>query len=153
MFHKSVYGNALSFWMVAGALIPRISSAQSPQIIYFPETVVIQEEGRDLITIEEQTKAVLDQLGRDLSVQGLEYKDVVVSNVFLKDTRDFQAMNAIYRTYFDVDAPTRATVQVDLLDPEALIQISAVAAKGPKTIIIPTNLKSPELPYSWGIKV
>ncbi|MBH15740.1 MAG: hypothetical protein CME30_00460 [Gemmatimonadetes bacterium] len=153
MFHKSVYGNALSFWMIAGALIPRISSAQSPQIIYFPETVVIQEEGRDLITIEEQTKAVLDQLGRDLSVQGLEYKDVVVSNVFLKDTRDFQAMNAIYRTYFDVDAPTRATVQVDLLDPEALIQISAVAAKGPKTIIIPTNLKSPELPYSWGIKV
>ncbi|MEO2158456.1 MAG: Rid family hydrolase [bacterium] len=153
MFHKSVYGNVLSFWMIVGCVVPRISMAQSPQITYFPETVVTQEEGRDLITIEEQTKAVLDRLGHDLSVKGLGYRDVVVSNVFLKDTRDFQAMNAICCAYFDIDAPTRATVQVDLLDPKALIQISAVAAAGPKKIIIPANLKSPELPYSWGISV
>jgi|GEM_PF-73463 len=153
MLHKSIYKFILGHCIIATFIVPKILLAQDSQIFYFPEIVVIQEEGRALATIEEQTEAVLDQLGRELSDQGLEYSDVVVSNVFLKDTRDFQAMNAIYRTYFNVDAPTRATVQVDLFDPDALIQVSAVASKGPKTIIVPKGLKSPELPYSWGISV
>ena len=78
---------------------------------------------------------------------------MVVSNVFLRDTRHFQGMNGVYRTYFQTDPPTRATVQADLMDPDALIQISVVAARGPKEIITPAGLKSPELPYSWGVRV
>jgi 2-iminobutanoate/2-iminopropanoate deaminase len=52
-----------------------------------------------------------------------------------------------------MDPPTRATVQADLMDPDALIQISVVAARGPKEVITPADLRSPELPYSWGFKV
>ncbi len=76
----------------------------------------------------------------------------MVSNVFLKDTRHFQAMNAIYRTYLETDPPTRATVQADLPDPEALIQISVTATRGEKEVISPSGLRTPALPYSWGIK-
>jgi 2-iminobutanoate/2-iminopropanoate deaminase len=62
-------------------------------------------------------------------------------------------MNGVYRTYFEISPPTRATVQADLLEPDALIQISVVATGESKEVITPDGLKSPELPYSWGIKV
>ena len=153
MFHRATKVIILSQLVVLIAGTPQLVIAQDTHISYFPEVVVTEEQGKKLLTIEEQATAVLEKLGVDLRSKGLDYSDVVVSNVFLKDARDFQAMNMIYRTYFEEKAPTRATVEVDLLDPDALVQISAVAAQGSKKIIVPTDLKSPELPYSWGISV
>ena len=112
-----------------------------------------QSAGRTLTNVEDQTRATLDRLGEALREQGLSYSDVVASNVFLKDTRHFQGMNGVYRTYFEISPPTRATVQADLLEPDALIQISVVATGESKEVITPEDLRSPELPYSWGIKV
>ena len=153
MFHRATKVIILSQLVALIAGTPQLVIAQDTHISYFPEVVVTEEQGKKLLTIEEQATAVLEKLGVDLRSKGLDYSDVVVSNVFLKDARDFQAMNMIYRTYFEEKAPTRATVEVDLLDPDALVQISAVAAQGSKKIIVPTDLKSPELPYSWGISV
>jgi 2-iminobutanoate/2-iminopropanoate deaminase len=127
--------------------------AQETELVYISNVTGTQVDGVALTTVEEQTAATLDHLGEALREQGLDHSDVVVSNVFLRDTRHFQSMNAVYRTYFQDGPPTRATVQADLLDPEALIQVSVVAARGPKEIITPSGLKSPALPYSWGIKV
>ena len=128
-------------------------SAQSPELVYISNVSATQASGRAVTSVEDQTRATLDRLGEALREQGLSYSDVVASNVFLKDTRHFQAMNGVYRTYFQVAPPTRATVQADLLEPDALIQISVVATEQPKEVITPEGLKSPELPYSWGIKV
>ncbi len=127
--------------------------AQEGELVYISNVTGTQAGGAALTSVAEQTAAALDNLGEALREHGLSYSDVVVSNVFLRDTRHFQAMNAVYRTYFQNGPPTRATVQADLLDPEALIQISVVAAAGPKGIVTPGGLRSPELPYSWGIKV
>ena len=128
-------------------------SAQGPELVYISNVTGTQAGGTDLTSVEEQTATALDHLGEALREHDLDYSDVVVSNVFLRDTRHFQGMNGVYRTYFQNGPPTRATVQADLLDPDALIQISVVAARGPKTIVTPRDLRSPELPYSWGIKV
>ncbi len=128
-------------------------SAQSPELVYISNVTATQSAGRTLTNVEDQTRATLDRLGEVLQEQGLSYSDVVASNVFLKDTRHFQGMNGVYRTYFEISPPTRATVQADLLEPDALIQISVVATGESKEVITPDGLKSPELPYSWGIKV
>ena len=128
-------------------------SAQSAELAHISNVTGTEAGGMALTTVEEQTAAALDNLGEALREQGLDYSDVVVSNVFLRDTRHFQAMNGVYRTYFQTNPPTRATVQADLLDPDALIQISVVAAGGPKQVVSPAGLRSPALPYSWGIKV
>ena len=128
-------------------------SAQSPELVYISNVTATQSAGRTLTNVEDQTRATLDRLGEVLQEHGLSYSDVVASNVFLKDTRHFQGMNGVYRTYFEISPPTRATVQADLLEPDALIQISVVATGESKEIITPGGLKSPELPYSWGIKV
>ncbi len=128
-------------------------SAQSPEFVYISNITGIEAGGAELTTVEEQTAAALDHLGEALRRHGLDYADVVVSNVFLRDTRHFQGMNRVYRTYFETSPPTRATVQADLLDPRALIQISVVATGAPKEIVTPAGLRSPALPYSWGIRV
>lgn len=134
-------------------LSPTGVSGQEAERVYISNVTGTQAGGRTLTSIEDQTAAALDQLGAALRARGLDYSDVVVSNVFLRDTRSFQGMNGVYRTYFQTDPPTRATVQADLMDPDALIQISVVAAPGPKEVITPSGLKSPELPYSWGFRV
>ncbi len=142
--------------LLALAFVPPLQSSaqeQEAEFVYISNVTGTQAGGAALTTVAEQTAAALDHLGEALRAHGLGYSDVVVSNVFLRDTRHFQAMNAVYRTYFQNDPPTRATVQADLMDPEALIQISVVAAGGPKEIITPEGLRSPALPYSWGIKV
>lgn len=128
-------------------------SAQAADLIYISNVSATHVDGRALTTIEDQTAATMDKLGEELRSRGLDYSDVVVSNLFLSDTRSFQGMNGVYRTYFKKNPPTRATVQADLLDPDAKIQISVVATRGPKDVITPAGLKSPELPYSWGFKV
>jgi 2-iminobutanoate/2-iminopropanoate deaminase len=134
-------------------LSPLGLTAQRAELVYISNVSTTHAGGHLLTTVEAQTAATMDRLGEELRRQGLDYSHVVVSNVFLRDTRHFQGMNGIYRTYFQTDPPTRATVQADLLDPDALIQISVVAARGPKEVITPAGLKSPELPYSWGFKV
>ena len=148
-FRRTVLGCLFALAFVP----PPQISAQSAELVYVSNVTGSESGGRALVTVEEQTAVMLDNLGEALRERGLGYSDVVVANVFLRDTRHFPAMNGVYRTYFQTNPPTRATVQADLLDPDALIQISVVAAGGPKEIVTPGGLRSPQLPYSWGIKV
>ena len=61
-------------------------------------------------------------------------------------------MNSVYRQYFADNPPTRATVEADLPDPAALVQISVVATPDETEVVAPPGLRSPALPYSWGIR-
>ena len=79
-------------------------------------------------TIEDQTKQVLKNLEAILAAQGLTLENVVKTDVYLKDLKDFQAMNAIYGEKFSFSIkPARATVQVSKLPMDALVEISCVA--------------------------
>jgi 2-iminobutanoate/2-iminopropanoate deaminase len=79
--------------------------------------------------IEAETKAMLDNVGRLLRAAGLDYKDVVKATVYLVDMDEFAAMNAIYRTYFPTDPPTRATVGVTRLARDYRVEIEVIAAR------------------------
>ena len=128
------------------------ASAQGPELVFLSNITGMSDGDRALTTIEEQTTATLDALGAELAGRGLGYEDVVAVNVFLRDPRHFQAMNGIYRTYFAENPPTRATVEADLPDVGALIQVSAVATPDDTEVISPSGLQSPALPYSWGMR-
>lgn len=79
--------------------------------------------------IEAETRAALDNVGRLLRAVGLDYADVVKVTVYLTDFEAFGAMNAVYRTYFQDDPPTRATVGVTRLAGTYQVEIDAVAAR------------------------
>jgi 2-iminobutanoate/2-iminopropanoate deaminase len=79
-------------------------------------------------TIEGQTKQVLDNLEAILATEGLSVKDVVKTDVFLKDMQDFPEMNAIYAERFShAVKPARVAVQVAKLPMDARIEISCIA--------------------------
>ena len=138
--------------LVAPLLLPAPIAAQTPELVFLSNITGTSRDGAPLSTVEEQTAATLDALGEQLRARGLGYEDVVAMNVFLRDTRHFQAMNGVYRGYFANDPPTRATVEADLPDRDALVQMSAVATPDETEVIVPSGLQSPALPYSWGIR-
>jgi 2-iminobutanoate/2-iminopropanoate deaminase len=72
---------------------------------------------------------MLDNVGRLLRAVGLDYGDVVKATIYLRDFADFAAMNAVYRTYFPTDPPTRATVGVAGLAADYRVEIEVIAAR------------------------
>ena len=136
----------------AAVSLPATALAQTPELVFLSNITAISRGDAPLTTIEGQTTAALDALGEQLQERGLGYEDIVAMNVFLKDTGHFAAMNAVYRGYFPDNPPTRATVEAGLPDQEALVQISAVATPDETEVIAPPGLRSPALPYSWGIR-
>jgi 2-iminobutanoate/2-iminopropanoate deaminase len=80
-------------------------------------------------TIEDQTKRALDNLKAVLEVAGCSFLDVLKVNIYLKRTSDFAGMNSVYVKYFKEPLPARTTVQAELMDPNLLIELDAVACK------------------------
>ncbi len=66
-------------------------------------------------TIEEQTRAVLDDITATLAEAGCERSDVVKAMVWVRDRADFPGFNEVYGEYFPVDPPTRSVVVSELL--------------------------------------
>ncbi len=79
--------------------------------------------------IEAETRAMLDNVGRLLRAAGLGYGDVVKATVYLADFGDFAAMNAVYREFFPIEPPTRATVGVTTLAVGARVEIEVIATR------------------------
>jgi len=97
----------------------------SGQIPLDPATGNIVEGG-----IEAQTTQVLENLKHVLRAAGLGMEHAVKTTVFLKDLKDFAAMNAIYAQYMapvGVIAPARSTVQVAALPRDVLVEIEVIA--------------------------
>jgi 2-iminobutanoate/2-iminopropanoate deaminase len=77
--------------------------------------------------IKAQTKRVLENIQIVLKAAGVSMDDVAKVTVFLRKAADFQAMNEVYRTFFPQSPPARSTIVTDLLFPDMLIEIEAVA--------------------------
>lgn len=78
---------------------------------------------------EAETRQMLDNVGRLLKAVGLDYPDVVKATVYLRDFADFAAMNGVYREYFPVEPPTRATVGVTALASDFRVEIEVLAVR------------------------
>jgi 2-iminobutanoate/2-iminopropanoate deaminase len=79
--------------------------------------------------IKAETRAMLENVGRLLSASGLTFADVVKATVYLRDFDDFAAMNEVYREFFPVDPPTRATVGVTALAADYAVEIEVIASR------------------------
>ena len=77
-------------------------------------------------TIEDQTRACLDNLGQILAEAGCGFDDVVKSMVWLKNRGDFPGFNAVYAEYFPSEPPTRSALVGDFLI-DILVEIECIA--------------------------
>ncbi len=78
-------------------------------------------------SIEDQTRQVLENLSQVLTAAGSSLEKVVKTTVFLKDLADFEAMNAVYATYFQENPPARSTVQAAALPKGVDVEIDLIA--------------------------
>jgi 2-iminobutanoate/2-iminopropanoate deaminase len=80
--------------------------------------------------ISEQTKRTIENLKAVLEAAGSSLGKTVKATVFLKDMKDFAAMNAIYATYLAPEGivpPARTTIEAARLPKDALVEIELVA--------------------------
>jgi len=78
--------------------------------------------------IEDQTRAVLDDITETLKLAGCDRGDVVKSMVWLTSRDDFPGFNAVYAEYFPESPPARSAIVNDLLV-DAKVEIEVIAYK------------------------
>ena len=78
--------------------------------------------------IENQTRAVLDDITETLELAGCDRSDVVKSMVWLTSRDDFPGFNAVYAEYFPENPPARSAIVNDLLV-DAKVEIEVIAYK------------------------
>lgn len=79
--------------------------------------------------IEEQTQTMLDKVDALLLQAGSDRKHMLSATVYVRDMKDFAAMNAVWDAWVPEGyAPARACVEARMARPELLVEISVVAA-------------------------
>jgi 2-aminomuconate deaminase len=93
--------------------------------------VIIDEMGTKKLDAYLQTKAVLQNIDKNLKTVGASLKDVVDVSSFLVNMNDFADYNKAYAEFFDAaTGPTRTTVAVHQLPhPDLLVEIKVTAYK------------------------
>jgi len=80
--------------------------------------------------IRVQTRQALENIKALVEAAGGSLRDVTRATVYLTDLDNYAGMNEIYGQYFAVEPPARATVRVDLANPDFLVEIEATAVLG-----------------------
>ena len=79
-------------------------------------------------SIEDQTRAVLDDITATLAMAGCDRNDVVKSMVWLTSREDFPGFNEVYAEYFPEQPPARSAIVNDLLV-DVKVEIEVIAYK------------------------
>ena len=86
------------------------------------------EMGNVSLDIQEQTRAVIENISDILQSEGSNLRDVVDLTTFLINMNDFKGYNETYSEYFNENGPARTTVAAHQLPhPLILIEIKVTA--------------------------
>ena len=80
--------------------------------------------------VRSETKRTFENVRAILEAAGSSLDHVVKCNVYLRDIRDFAAMNEVYETYFAAPFPARTTIQAGALPGGIAVEIECIAKKG-----------------------
>jgi len=80
-------------------------------------------------SIETAARQVLKNVIAVVEAGGGSVDTILKLTVFLKDMKDFAAVNRIFTEFFPGDAPARSAVEVAALPKDALLEIEAVALR------------------------
>jgi enamine deaminase RidA (YjgF/YER057c/UK114 family) len=89
--------------------------------------VTAQDLAKD---VRGQTEEVLRQIDTILETHGTDKTRLLQAQIWLKDIRDREAMNAVWSAWLpEGGAPARACVQAHMADPRHLVEIMVTACK------------------------
>jgi 2-iminobutanoate/2-iminopropanoate deaminase len=84
----------------------------------------------ELGDVRSETKRTFENLSAILEAAGSSLDDVTKCNVYLRDIKDFAAMNDVYKTFFSAPFPARTTIQAGALPGGIAVEIECIAKKG-----------------------
>ena len=94
--------------------------------VYLPG-VTARDLSKDITA---QTTDVLAQIDEMLEKHGTDTTRLLQAQIWLKDIRDRDAMNAVWSRWLpENQAPVRACVQANMADPRHLVEIMVTACK------------------------
>lgn len=114
------------------AIGPYSQAIRCGQFIYASGQIALDPATGELVgaSVEEQTHRVFQNIQAVLAAANSSLARVLKTTVFLTHMSDFQAMNAVYASYFASTggpSPARSTVAVAELPRNALVEIECVA--------------------------
>ncbi|WP_263366330.1 RidA family protein [Edaphobacter bradus] len=80
-------------------------------------------------TVEEEARLVMQDLQRVLALAGMTLDQLVSVQVFASDVSHWERFNAVYRTYFSGQLPTRAFLGSGTLLFGARFEVQGIAVK------------------------
>lgn len=121
---KQIIGGPLE---IGGRVLTLSRAIRAGDFVFLTGQIPMQD-GAPMTTgsIENQTRAVLDDIKATLALAGCTLEDVVKSMVWLRERSDFPGFNAVYGEYFPVEPPTRSAIVSDLLV-DARVEVEVVA--------------------------
>ncbi len=98
-------------------------------LIFISGAASVDEKGNPVFIgdIRAQTRQVIENIKALLASEGATLDDIVKVTVFLKNTKDYNAMNEVRAEYFKQDPPASSAVQAQLIREEFLVEIEAIA--------------------------
>ncbi len=111
------------------AIGPYSQAIRIGQFLYTSGQIPLDPTSGNIVgeDVQAQTQQVLSNMQAVLKAAGSSLANVIKTTVFLANMSDFQAMNAVYATYFSGTTPARSTVAVAELPRKALVEIECVA--------------------------
>lgn len=110
-------------------LAPYSPGTKAGNTIYTSGMLAIGADGQVIgpNDVAAQTHAVLQTIKSVVETAGGTMEDIVFNSIFLKDLKDYKAMNAVYGEYFPNNPPARYCIQAELVRPEFLVEICSIA--------------------------
>jgi 2-iminobutanoate/2-iminopropanoate deaminase len=108
-------------------------------------------DGTHPATFEEQVRQCMRNVGASLKEAGLDFRNVVMSHVFVDDAKNFQQAAAVYDEFFDDGAePACATVHVDWIPGGSHVEVTCIATTdlASRKVVRPASIQG----AGWPVK-
>ena len=110
-----------------GQQLPFCQAVRAGDYLFVSGQVAMDDNGEIIEGgIVPQTRKTMENIIAILEKAGCTLADVVKVNVWLDDTRDFQAFNRVYGEYFGGHPPARSCVRSQIMV-DAKVEIDVVA--------------------------
>ena len=115
---------------IAPSVGPFSAAVRAGGFVFLSGQIALDPTSGKLIAgdVAAQTEQIFRNINAVLDAAGKSFADVVKTNVFLTNMKDFAAMNAVYERHFEAPFPARTTIAAAALPLGAAVEIEVVAA-------------------------
>jgi 2-iminobutanoate/2-iminopropanoate deaminase len=109
---------------------PYNQAVRTGELLFISGQIALVPGTEQLInsSIADETHQVMKNLQSILHAEGISFKNVVKTTIFLSGMEHFSEVNQVYGQYFQSDFPARETVAVKGLPRNVNVEISMIAS-------------------------